>query len=323
MRALVRFLFYLLVNSIKLADSGRDLADTDGDFSSTVEQRYFARSPEMKTLTLLVPFGPELRDISSSVKDYAGLDPNTFELLQSEDRRGWQIYKRLNDQVVLCVSRPLAYYHSAIRSLAESFTNYRDMIQPVQSFFPPSAANLGVLSARGSGSSRSGNSGSRSGAASGISPSRTGGGSGFSASKSATSPSAASGVTVNAQTVKIPVVDRSFCRSNVAIVPAALTAGEVRNAWTTNDQIALRSAFGIFEYLGRQLVAPQGGNLFQLPQASAESVISIDYNGKRYGVPPATEAPWTLQILSWVNEIVNANKVAGDIPVTRQVEIVP
>jgi hypothetical protein len=239
MRALVRFLFYLLVNSIKLADSGRDLADTDGDFSSTVEQRYFARSPEMKTLTLLVPFGPELRDISSSVKDYAGLDPNTFELLQSEDRRGWQIYKRLNDQVVLCVSRPLAYYHSAIRSLAESFTNYRDMIQPVQSFFPPSAANLGVLSARGSGSSRSGNSGSRSGAASGISPSRTGGGSGFSASKSATSPSAASGVTVNAQTVKIPVVDRSFCRSNVAIVPAALTAGEVRNAWTTNDQIAL------------------------------------------------------------------------------------
>jgi hypothetical protein len=225
MRALVRFLFYLLVNSIKLADSGRDLADTDGDFSSTVEQRYFARSPEMKTLTLLVPFGPELRDISSSVKDYAGLDPNTFELLQSEDRRGWQIYKRLNDQVVLCVSRPLAYYHSAIRSLAESFTNYRDMIQPVQSFFPPSAANLGVLSARGSGSSRSGNSGS--------------GGSGFSASKSATSPSAASGVTVNAQTVKIPVVDRSFCRSNVAIVPAALTAGEVRNAWTTNDQIAL------------------------------------------------------------------------------------
>ena len=105
----------------------------------------------------------------------------------------------------------------------------------------------------------------------------------------------------------------------------------------------LRSVDAIIHYLGavQRLVdadrGPDGAKkgvtwddhgvrqtLFQLHAApSGSDRIAVSYRGRRYYVREGDPSDHTLEVLALVNQLINANKIASEIPSTKAVQIVP
>lgn len=104
----------------------------------------------------------------------------------------------------------------------------------------------------------------------------------------------------------------------------------------------LRSVDGIIRYLGRVqrmaeadpapdsdkkgVVWTEDGvkqTLFQLHLAPGPDRVAASYRGHRYFVREGDPSDHTLEVLSLLNQLINANKNANEIPSTKAVQIVP
>jgi len=63
--------------------------------------------------------------------------------------------------------------------------------------------------------------------------------------------------------------------------------------------------------------------LFQLHYESVNDRIAVTYGGRNYYVREGDPADHTLQVLSLLSQLINANKNANEIPTTKAVQIVP
>jgi hypothetical protein len=133
-----------------------------------------------------------------------------------------------------------------------------------------------------------------------------------------------------------------FACTHRQVVQCRRTWAELQQSSVEGGGYVLRSVDGIIRYLGRvqQAVdadpADDGARkgvtwtengmrqtLFQLHAQPGEDRIAVTYRGKRYYVRQGDPGDHTLEVLALLNQLINANKNANEIPSTKAVQIVP
>ncbi|HEY3812798.1 MAG TPA: hypothetical protein VGL66_06195 [Caulobacteraceae bacterium] len=133
-----------------------------------------------------------------------------------------------------------------------------------------------------------------------------------------------------------------FACTHRQVVQCRKSWAEVQESSVEGGGYVLRSVDGIIRYLGRvqQVVDEAPGpdsakkgvtwtengvqqTLFQLHREPGVDRIAVSYHGRRYYVREGDSSDHTLEVLALVNQLINANKNANEIPSTKAVQIVP
>jgi hypothetical protein len=133
-----------------------------------------------------------------------------------------------------------------------------------------------------------------------------------------------------------------FACTHHQVVQCRRSWAELQESSVEGGGYVLRSVDGIIRYLGRvqQVVDEAPGadsekkgvtwtangvrqTLFQLHREPGLDRIAVSYRGKRYYVRQGDPSDHTLEVLALLNQLINANKNASEIPSTKAVQIVP
>ena len=133
-----------------------------------------------------------------------------------------------------------------------------------------------------------------------------------------------------------------FACTHRQVVQCRRSWADLQESSVEGGGYVLRSVDGIIRYLGRvqQVVDQTAGpdsdkkgvtwtengvrqTLFQLHREPGLDRIGVNYHGKRYYVREGDPSDHTLEVLALLNQLINANKNASEIPSTKAVQIVP
>ncbi|HWE46919.1 MAG TPA: hypothetical protein VG407_12915 [Caulobacteraceae bacterium] len=133
-----------------------------------------------------------------------------------------------------------------------------------------------------------------------------------------------------------------FACTHRQVVQCKRSWAELQESSVEGGGYVLRSVDGILRYLGRvqQVVDETPGpdnamkgvtwtengakqTLFQLHREPGLDRIAVNYRGQRYYVRQGDPNDHTLEVLALVNQLINANKNASEIPSTKAVQILP
>lgn len=133
-----------------------------------------------------------------------------------------------------------------------------------------------------------------------------------------------------------------FACTHRQVVQCKRSWAEVQESSVEGGGYVLRSVDGIIRYLGRvqQVVDETPGpdsakkgvtwtengveqTLFQLHAEPGLDRIAVNYHGRRFYVRQGDPSDHTLEVLALLNQLINANKNANEIPSTKAVQIVP
>lgn len=139
-----------------------------------------------------------------------------------------------------------------------------------------------------------------------------------------------------------PELKHAFECTHSSIIECQTSWSTVQRQTNQGQSYLLRSVDGIIHYLGevqRRVDADHGPDdqkkgvtwteggivhtLFQLHYESVNDRIAVTYGGRNYYVREGDPADHTLQVLSLLSQLINANKNANEIPTTKAVQIVP
>jgi hypothetical protein len=133
-----------------------------------------------------------------------------------------------------------------------------------------------------------------------------------------------------------------FACTHHEVVQCRRSWADVQRSSIEGQTYVMRSVESIIRYLGRvqQMVEAdprsdeamkgvvwtdaRGPNtLFQLHLTPGRDRIAVGYRGRRYYVREGLTTDHTLEVLALLNQLINANKNASEIPSTKAVQIVP
>jgi hypothetical protein len=133
-----------------------------------------------------------------------------------------------------------------------------------------------------------------------------------------------------------------FACTHRQVVQCRRSWADLQESSVEGGGYVLRSVDGIIRYLGRvqQAVDADPGpdndkkgvtwiengvrqTLFQLHTTPGLDRIAVSYRGKRFYVRQDDPSDHTLEVLALLNQLINANKNANEIPSTKAVQIVP